>query len=71
MSIKKLLLTFCQQINFSSCSEKEIYLVDYSKSTNKLRGVEFHCSKPDINGLQIKNDNMLVGNFTTKTLERK
>lgn len=53
--MRRSLTDFCAAIQFTSCESQQSYFVDYSKSTNKLRGAEFHCSTTDLPGLLIKN----------------
>jgi hypothetical protein len=53
--MRRRLSDFCTAIQFISCDAEQSYFVDYSKSTDKLRGAEFNCDTTDLPGLLIKN----------------
>jgi hypothetical protein len=58
--MKSTLSTFCPAIEFNSCRDAVSYLVDYSKSQDKLKGVALNCVETDLAGLKLHNHQMMI-----------
>lgn len=53
--MKSSILNFCSKVDFHHRTDSTFFLVDFSKKTNKQRGVEMLNNETELKGLRIEN----------------
>jgi hypothetical protein len=53
--MKPSILNFCSKVDFHHRTDSTLFLVDFSKKTNKQRGVEVLDNETELKGLRIEN----------------